>query len=408
MEFRPILSAMLRNKTGAILVGLQIALTLAVVANSVSIIMTRAEKIGRPPGIDSENLIFVQSYGFGPNYDQRSTIDDDLRLLRSLPGVVSASPISQIPMSGGGSSTNLGAEQTREKVTINTNHFSIDEHGVEALGVKLVEGRNFTQSEIQFNPDPNNSDFVPFVILNKDAAKAIFGTEHAVGKTVYDLSHSAIVIGIMDNMLGSWVGWDKLTQVMLTPRIEAGPLARYVVRAQPGRRDALIADIEQKLSGTNPNRAITYVRPHQLQGAQLSRRQPHGRIPQCADRADGLRHGTRHRRPRELPRERPQEADRHASRGRCASCRHHQVLHARELDADDRWRDRRQRACLRLRAVVELCVLAAAAAPELRRGRCSRVVDTGSAGCVPAGPARGGHPAGNRHPDGMMRTWQAS
>jgi ABC-type transport system, involved in lipoprotein release, permease component len=264
MELRPILSSMLRNKTGAVLVGLQIALTLAVVANSIAIIMTRVEKIGRPPGIDSDNLIFVQSYGFGPNYDQRSTVDNDLRLLRSLPGVRSAAPISQIPMSGGGSATNLGPEQTREKVTINTNHFSIDEQGVEALGVKLVEGRNFTQSEIQFNTDPNNSDFVPFVILNRDAAKAIFGTEHAVGKTVYDQSHSAVVIGIMDNMLGSWVGWDKLTQVMLTPRIEAGPLARYVVRAEPGRRDALISEIEQKMSGTNPNRAITYVRAHQF------------------------------------------------------------------------------------------------------------------------------------------------
>src|SRR6188474_481925 len=264
MELRPILSAMLRNKTGAILVGLQIALTLAVVANSVAIITTRVEKIGRPPGIDSDNLIFVQSYGFGPNYVQRSTIDDDLRLLRSLPGVISAAPISQIPLSQGGSATNLGPEQTREKVTINTNHFSVDEHGVEALGVKLVEGRNFTQSEIQYTPDPNSSDFVPFVILNRDAAKAIFGTEHAVGKTVYDLSHSAVVIGIMENMLGSWVGWDKLTQVMLTPRIEAGPQARYVVRAEPGRRDALIAEIEQKLSGTNPNRAITFVRSHEF------------------------------------------------------------------------------------------------------------------------------------------------
>jgi putative ABC transport system permease protein len=262
MELRPILSAMLRNKTGAILVGLQIALTLAVVANSVAIIMTRVEKIGRPPGIDSDNLIFVQSYGFGPNYDQRSTIDEDLRVLRSLAGVVSVSPISQIPMSGGGSSTNLGPEQTREKVTINTNHFSIDEHGVEALGVKLVEGRNFTQSEIQYNADPNSSDFVPFVILNRDAAKAIFGTEHAVGKTVYDQSHSAVVIGIMENMLGSWVGWDKLTQVMLTPRIEAGPQARYVVRAEPGRRDALMSEIEQKLSNSNPHRAITYVKSH--------------------------------------------------------------------------------------------------------------------------------------------------
>ncbi|HEX4973124.1 MAG TPA: FtsX-like permease family protein [Steroidobacteraceae bacterium] len=262
MELRPILSAMLRNKTGVLLVGLQIALTLAVVANSVAIIMTRVEKIGRPPGIDSDNLIFVQSYGFGPNYDQRSTIDNDLRLLRSIPGVVSASPISQIPMSGGGSSTNLGPEQTREKVTINTNHFSVDEHGVEALGVKLAEGRNFTQSEIQYNPDPNSSDFVPFVILNKDAARAIFGTEHAVGKTVYDQSHSAIVIGVMENMLGSWIGWDKLTQVMLTPRVEAGPLARYVVRAEPGRRDALMMEIEQKLSNSNPNRAITYVKSH--------------------------------------------------------------------------------------------------------------------------------------------------
>jgi putative ABC transport system permease protein len=264
MEIRPILSAMRRNKTGAILVGLQIALTLAVVANAVAIIMTRVEKIGRPPGIDSDNLIFVQSYGFGPNYNQRDTVDNDLRLLRSLPGVKSASPISQIPMSGGGSSTNLGPEQSREKVTINTNHFSVDEHGVESLGVKLIEGRNFTQAEIQYNPDPANSDFVPFVILNKDAAIAIFGTEHAVGKTVYDYSHSAVVIGVMENMLGSWVGWDKLTQVMLTPRIEAGPQARYVVRAEPGRRDALISEIEQKLSGTNPNRAITFVRSHEF------------------------------------------------------------------------------------------------------------------------------------------------
>ena len=262
MELRPILSAMLRNKTGAILVGLQIALTLAVVVNSVFIIMQRVEKIGRPPGIDSDNLFFVQSYGFGPNYDQRDTIERDLQVLRSIPGVVSASAINQIPLSGGGSATNLGPEQTREKVTINVNYYSVDERGVESLGVKLAEGRNFTQSEIQYNPDPSSSDFVPVVILNKDAAKALFGTEHAVGKTVYDLSHSAVVIGVMENMLGSWVGWDKLTQVMLIPRIQAGPLARYVVRTQPGQRDALMAEAEKKLSGTNPNRAISWVRSH--------------------------------------------------------------------------------------------------------------------------------------------------
>lgn len=262
MELRPILSAMLRNKTGAILVGLQIALTLAVVANSVFIIMQRVEKIGRPPGFDSDNLIFVQSYGFGPNYDQRDTIERDLQVLRALPGVVSASPINGIPLSGGGSATNLGSAPTREKVTVNVNVYEVDERGVESLGVKLAEGRNFTQSEIQYNPDASSSEFVPFVILNKDAARAIFGTEHAVGKTVHTLQDSAVVIGVMENMLGAWVGWDKLTQVMLNPRIPAGPLARYVIRAEPGQRDALMTQIEQKLSGSNPNRAITYVRSH--------------------------------------------------------------------------------------------------------------------------------------------------
>jgi putative ABC transport system permease protein len=262
MELRPILSAMLRNKTGAILVGLQIALTLAVVANAVFIIMQRVEKIGRPPGIDSDNLLFVQSYGFGPNYDQRDTIERDLQVLRSLNGVVSASPINGIPISGGGSATNLGPEPVREKITINVNYYAVDERGVDSLGVKLAEGRNFTQSEIQYNPDAASSDFVPFVILTKDAAKAIFGTEHAVGKTVHDQGHSAVVIGVMENMLGAWVGWDKLTQVMLIPRIPAGPLARYVVRTEPGQRDAVMAEVEQKLAGTNPHRAISWVRSH--------------------------------------------------------------------------------------------------------------------------------------------------
>lgn len=264
MEFRPILSAMLRNKVGAILVGLQIAITLAVVANAVAIIMTRVEKIGRPPGIDSDNLFFVQSYGFGPNYDQRDTIRRDIDLIRSLPGVVSASSINGIPLSGGGSATNLGASQVREKQTINTNYYTVDERGMESLGVKLLEGRNFTEAEIEFNPDPSGPQFSPFAIISKDTAIAVFGDEHAVGKTIYGgADQAAVVIGVMDNMLGAWVGWDKLTQVMLLPRIQAGPLARYVVRTEPGRRDALMAEVEQKLTASNTHRAISYVRSHE-------------------------------------------------------------------------------------------------------------------------------------------------
>jgi len=262
MELRPILSAMLRNKTGAILVGLQIALTLAVVANAVFIIAQRAEKIGRDPGIDSANMFFVQSYGYGVKYDQRDTVRRDLDLIRALPGVVAASSINGIPLSGGGSASNYGITGEKDKQKVTANYYEIDEQGIEALGVKMAEGRAFTEGEIQYNPT-GTSDFVPSVIITKELAHALFGDQPALGKNVYDgLGQSAVIVGVMENMLGAWVSWDKLGQVMLHPRIHEGPTARYVVRTEPGKRDALIAEVERKLAEEDITRAITFVRPH--------------------------------------------------------------------------------------------------------------------------------------------------
>jgi putative ABC transport system permease protein len=254
---------MLRNKTGVILVGLQIALTLAVVANALFIIMQRVEKIGRPSGIDSANTIFIQSYGFGPNHDQRVTVQRDLDLLRRQPGVIAASVTSAVPLSGSGSASTFGATPDQQKHNVNGNYFQIDEQGVAALGVKLAEGRAFNAEEVQYSPDSSNSDFVPSVIITRDMARAFFGDAPPLGRSVYDgLGHAAVVVGVVENMLGSWVGWSDLTKVMLQPRVPSGPLARYVVRTQPGMRDVLIEQLEAKLAEADTLRAIQYVWPH--------------------------------------------------------------------------------------------------------------------------------------------------
>lgn len=263
MEFRPILSAMLRNKTGVFLVGLQIALTLAVVANAVFIIMQRVEKMGRPPGIDSDNLVFAQSYGFGPNYDHRDTVRRDLDMLRAMPGVVAVTVTNGIPMSGGGRQSTFGITLDPEKADTQANIYYVDEEAVDALGVKLVEGRPFTEQEVQYNPNPNNSDFVPAIIVTQSVAKSLYGDEPALGRPVYDnLGQSATIVGVIEDMIGAWVSFEKPTMVMLQPRIADAPTVRYAIRTEPGRRDALVADIEKKLADSNTNRAITWVRPH--------------------------------------------------------------------------------------------------------------------------------------------------
>ena len=56
VEIRPILSALSRNKTRAVLIALQVALTLAVASNALSIIDQRLRKMSRDTGIDTENL----------------------------------------------------------------------------------------------------------------------------------------------------------------------------------------------------------------------------------------------------------------------------------------------------------------------------------------------------------------
>lgn len=263
MEIRPILSAMLRNKTGAILVALQIAITLAVVTNALFIINQRLDKIGRPSGMDTDNILFIQSYGFAANYNHDVTIREDLEMIRGTPGVVAASTISGMPLSGGGSSTSYSIDAAESSPDVPGNYYEIDEDGLKALGVKLVAGRGFSRDIVRHDGAQPTSLFVPEVVMTRDMAKAVFGTDDVLGRRVYDnLGQSATVVGIIEHMLGAWVDWDKLTQVVFHPVVPGPPIVRYVVRTEPGRRDALIAEFEKKLDGSNPTRVITWVRAH--------------------------------------------------------------------------------------------------------------------------------------------------
>ena len=136
----------------------------------------------------------------------------------------------------------------------------VDEHGLDALGVKLVEGRNFDASVVTYY-DRNSSAFVPEVILSRAVAKELFKDQPALGKTVYDsLGSPARVVGLYEVMLGSWPTWDKLDHTAIHPAIPDALQAVYFVRAQPGRRDELMKIVEDRLNALDNGRIITKVR----------------------------------------------------------------------------------------------------------------------------------------------------
>jgi putative ABC transport system permease protein len=256
MEIRPILSSLMRNRTGALLAAAQIAIALAVIVNSVYLVKQRVDKVARPTGMDVENIFRVRSIGYGQTFDFFSTLDADLATLRALPGVVAVTPANQIPLSGGGSATQIYTQPGEKGVQSSANYFEVTEDGVKTLGVKLVAGRDFERNAIE-QPKGPSAEWVSEVIITRALAKAMFNEELPIGKTVYSGSgQPARVVGVMDTMHGSWVNWDKVDHVMLVPTSQYGPSTVYLVRTQPGMRDQVMAQAEDKLKRSVPGRML--------------------------------------------------------------------------------------------------------------------------------------------------------
>jgi len=255
------ISSLLRNKTGPLLVALQIAVTLAIVINATFIIAQRIEKMNRDTGIDVDNVIAVYTRGFGADFDVQGSVTNDVALLESIPGVIAATVANHVPLSGSGSGTGLRTVPDETVEPVGTARYEWSEKGLEALGVELISGRNFFAEEVDFIRPDTESVTPPSVLVTRELAEDLFGDEDALGKTIYwgDMKPSTIV-GIIGHMHGSWVNWDKLANVVVQPGKPLYMANRYIVRVEPGLRDSLIPVIEKELGESNRRRIVKSVR----------------------------------------------------------------------------------------------------------------------------------------------------
>ena len=260
LNLGPIVSTLMRNKTSTLLVAVHIAVTLAIVVNALYIIVQRVDKMNRDPGIDVENVIVSSVRGFGESFDVVDSITNDLDLIKSIPGVVAVTVSNAVPLSGSGSGTGLRtvAEDAIEPVI--TGRYRWGVHGLDALGVKLTRGRNFLPEEIDFILPATENPTPASVLVTQALADELFPDEDALGKTVYWGSlEASTIVGIIGVMHGSWVGWDKLDNVVIQPGLPGNTTNRYIIRVEPGMRDGLIPIIEKTLGESNRNRVVKSV-----------------------------------------------------------------------------------------------------------------------------------------------------
>lgn len=260
---RPILSAMRRNKFGAILIAAQMAVTLAFLANSFSLIEQRLAYTERPTGIDEANLLVLETEPVEEGLkDSAAREAADLARLRSLDGVVDAYLTNDYPLEGGGWSSSVQLNADQKVPSALTAYYFGDEHALSTLGLKLIAGRNFAADEIA-NRTQSEIGAIDSIIVTKALADKVFPNGDALGKSLFIESNtkSARIVGIVERLQTPFYG---VTGVAITfaenstiaPYHPIDEYPNYMVRTQPGQRERVMKAAEATLLQMDAGRIV--------------------------------------------------------------------------------------------------------------------------------------------------------
>jgi putative ABC transport system permease protein len=259
MDFGPIFRSLLRNRARVVLIVAEVALTLAIVANCMSLILDTRAQLARESGFDDDHMALIRTNPFAESLNQQAAldqlVDSDLRTLRALPGVRAASNTSLQPWDPGGSMTSVRVPGTRNE-PLRTQFYSADPAVFDALGIHVVQGRGFTRDEFEHGASAGPTETLP-VVISKTLADVAFPDGKAVGRelTYPDESQRLLVVGLIDRFykpLGP-----SADRVMLTPgrTVSFDYGATYLVRTE-GDPGMMLPQMEKALLGAEKGRFL--------------------------------------------------------------------------------------------------------------------------------------------------------
>ncbi|NYE28911.1 putative ABC transport system permease protein [Rhodanobacter sp. K2T2] len=268
MKLHPIIAAMRRQYAGAILIALQIALTLAIVCNAMFIIAQRVSRIDRPTGLQEDGLYWVTQQWVLPAADdptkKTAQLDamqvEDMAALRRIPGVTSVASVNTLPLLNSSRDGGVALEPNQASPLARTVYYYGDENMLSTLGAHLVEGREFTSGDV-LHEAAQASHTPSVVIITKELAKSVFGESSALGKSIYlDGSGSpSRIVGIIDRLqvstTHSWADTFTYHSTLVPVRL-SDDSSTYAVRTTPQALDKAIRATASTLYGVSSARVI--------------------------------------------------------------------------------------------------------------------------------------------------------
>jgi len=268
MDIGPIFRAMKRNKLRFGLLAVQIAATLAIVANAVPLILDARRKMSIPSSFDEDNLV-VTSVTFlesGRNDEERWNpwVREVAERVREIPGVRAATSTDLALWWPNlvASTRPLGSKT--EMVT--AAYLAADEHFPDALGADIDEGRWFTQDEVLGTTQPSpkgpemkrqgaanehvDEPLVIPVVVSRALGEQLFGQGPLVGKMLEHKDRTFRIIGVVRRYFAPSWGWgyDHFALFYASTGQQLHSAAKLIIRAEPGKAKAMARSVDERLS----------------------------------------------------------------------------------------------------------------------------------------------------------------
>lgn len=265
MELRPILSTLRRHKTTSTLLILQIALTCAIVCNTVFMIGHRLQHMHMSSGIDEHALVRIQLAEIAPTPDIYARAREDIAVLRQVPGVQAVALTNQLPMEGRSANSNLKLDAAQRERTLQAASY-FGEDLPQTMGARLVAGRYLTPDEsvnadvlIKGLADGDIKGLPAVIVITQALADRLWPGQNPLGKTIYLTDQLGVrVVGVLADLARGTPYNDATAHYsfILPVFMGAGKDWSYVIRTRPQDRETVLKAAVAALKKADPKRVV--------------------------------------------------------------------------------------------------------------------------------------------------------
>lgn len=267
LQLVPILKTLWRSRIGPLLIVVQLALTIAIISNTLFFIQSRLDRITQPTGLADQHIakLWVKENVTVPGLAQEAglvqSVERDVEQLRSLPGIRAVAAIgTSIPFSHSGYSSGFYNKHKNDgddgKFRVQAGVLEADHRALDALGLRLVAGRNFFAEEIIYYVRTDTPARAQAIITQSVAEQAFPGA-YAVGKTLYMAGQIPLtVVGVAEDFLGYFPNLEFGRNNVLISAIEKNGSINYVLNGDEEALDRQLFAAAQLLRRLDAQRIV--------------------------------------------------------------------------------------------------------------------------------------------------------